>query len=157
ENGAGIEKYVEGGVPKDIQVSGKLAVKTVEAFGTKFSGQAVFKGGKMRSVYLTPENSKMSPEVALKAFNDLGKSLSEKLGEPYHINNVPNFEDGSEPRKDYRLWMVGKDVVVLNLTAYSKRAGVYLQRMNRVKWQADMGADTGQYWEAKLKELGVPQ
>lgn len=150
-----IGDYLESVSPEDGQASSNRPFKALEAFGEKFAGRVLRDDAGAQSISLWVDEPDLEHSVGSDVFANLGKAFSSKLGKPHLVNDVPNYGDGSEVKTDVQLWISGPEVISLTLTRYSSRAGVIVRRMSGAKWQAEMGADEGEFWEKKLETLGL--
>ncbi len=153
--GTEISAHLE--LPAPLPDSGerRRKLKQIEAFGIKFSGQAAFKETSLLSVTLWCDEIQLAPDAALRLFSRISDTLRPRIGEGKIINNVPSFEDAFDPKTQVMLWVDGSEMIVLSVNTYPTRAGLSLQRIGRLTWLDEMGADQGEFWDKALKANGM--
>ena len=130
----------------DTDATSKKSLKDFEKFGEDFSGNVTVNDSNVDSVSIWTSNHHISPKDARVLFDRIFDAVKSKMGTGHIVENIPNHEDASDVQMDAYIWKDDEDIVVLMITEYPTRAGIYLTRKSQSKWLANMGADSGKFW-----------
>lgn len=128
-------------------------LKTVQAYGTAFTGRITLRDAVVKKVSMWCEDANLSPPAGDSLFEKAIRELSAKFGKGSLVTAVPSFDGASEEQSRVMLWVKGDDVLALSLTIYPTRSHVSIVRDNKDSWLKDMGADGGDFWKKKLRGM----
>lgn len=142
--------YLDQPIVTDSLGSAEQKLKKLSAYGLTFSGRATLEKNELNSVSYWSDESDLDPALAEATRKAIALELGQQHG-PAKIVEVPNYGDASEVRTQVMRWEKADELILLTIQTYPTRSSIYLKRVKRTHWLAEMGADEGQFWQATLQ------
>lgn len=143
-----------GEILRNLDSRGEKQLPDLTVVGEKFKGYIEAEDESQTLGRIWAENPSIPPDEAKKIWRQIVHAVEAELGEGSLVS-APNFEDGSSRTDESMVWILGDEIVLISVIAYSRRASVGFERNTLNYFHAQLGADSGQFWRQALAVISA--